>query len=122
MITLPELAILAVYKFPRFMDGLFLVRALEPLHGCKVPIIPKSINTILMHGLHFASSEAAEGVGVKVTIFSARISCVCKTSRSSTPSSPAAAWVQSLAKLKNCLRCCSVRALAAHRWQSRAYA
>jgi hypothetical protein len=37
------------------------------------------------------------------------------------PSIPNAACVQSRAKLRNCFRCSSVRALAAHRRQSRAY-
>ena len=119
MVTLPEFAILAVYKLPRLLDGVFVVRAFEVLYGFKVSIIPKSINTILMHGLHSASPDAEWGIGVNVT--TGRFSCVCKTSRPSTPSSPAAACVQSLAKLRNCLRCSSVRALAAHRRQSRAY-
>ncbi len=38
-----------------------------------------------------------------------------------TPSSPNADCVQSRAKVRNCLRCSSVRALAAHRRQSRAF-
>jgi hypothetical protein len=121
VVALPEFAILAVYKLPRLLDGLFLVLAFETLYGFKVSIIPKSINTILVHGIHSASSDGEGGVGVNVTILPGPFSCVCKTSGPSTPSSPAAAWVQSLAKLTNCLRCSSVRALAAHRRQSRAY-
>jgi len=55
--TLPEFAILAVNKLPCLLDSLFLVRAFEVLYRSKMSIIPKSINTILMHGLHSASSD-----------------------------------------------------------------
>jgi hypothetical protein len=118
VITLPEFAMLAVYKLPRLLDSLFLVCAFEAFYGRKVSIIPKSINSILMHALHSASSDAEARVGENVTIFTGCFSCVCKTAGIS---SPVAARVQSLAKLRNCLRCSSVRALAAHLRQSRAY-
>jgi hypothetical protein len=58
VVTLPEFAIPAVYNLPRVLNSLFLVRAFEALYRFKVSIIPKSIDTILMHGLHSASSDA----------------------------------------------------------------
>jgi hypothetical protein len=74
VITLPEFAILAVYKLPRLLDSLFVVRAFEAFYGCKMSIIPKSINSILMHGIHSALSDSKGGLGVNVTIFPSRFS------------------------------------------------
>jgi hypothetical protein len=70
VITLPEFAIVAVYKLPRLSDSLFVVRAFEAFYGCKVSIIPKSINTILMHGFYPAWSDAEGGVGINPSRFS----------------------------------------------------
>jgi hypothetical protein len=62
VVTFPEFAILAVYKLPRLLDSLFLVRAFEALYRCKVSIIPKSVNSVLMHGLHPTSFNAERGI------------------------------------------------------------
>lgn len=70
VITLPEFAILATYKLPRHLDSLFVVRAFEAFYGRKVSIIPKSIDTILMHGFYSASRETEGGLGIIPSRFS----------------------------------------------------
>ena len=60
-IALPKLAVLAVYKLPRFLDRFSLVGTFDALDARKVSIIAKGVDAILVHELHSASCNAQAG-------------------------------------------------------------
>ena len=61
VIALPKLAVLAVYKLPRFLDCFSLVGTFDALDARKVSIIAKGVDAILVHELHSASCNAQAG-------------------------------------------------------------
>ena len=61
VIALPKLAVLAVYKLPRFLDCFSLVGTFDALDARKVSIIAKGVGAILMHELRSASCNAQAG-------------------------------------------------------------
>ena len=67
MIALPKLAVLAVYKLPRFLDCFSLVGAFDALDARKVSIIPKGVDAILVHELHPASCNAQAGARTRLS-------------------------------------------------------
>jgi hypothetical protein len=60
-VSLPNLAILEVYKSPRFLDCFSLVGTFDALDARKVSIIAKGIEAILVHELLSASCNAQAG-------------------------------------------------------------
>jgi hypothetical protein len=67
VIALPKLAVLAVYKLPRFLDCFSLVGTFDALDARKVSIIAKGVNAILAHELHSASCNAQAGARARLS-------------------------------------------------------
>jgi len=66
-IALPKLAVLAVYKLPRFLDCFSLVGAFDALDARKVSIVAKGVDAILVHELHSASCNAQAGARTRLS-------------------------------------------------------
>jgi len=67
VILLPKLAVLAVYKLPRFLDCFSLVGAFDALDARKVSIVAKGVDAILVHELHSASCNAQAGARTRLS-------------------------------------------------------
>ena len=63
--ALPKLAVLTVYKLPRFLDCFYLVGTFDALDARKVSIVAKGVNA--RHELHSASCNAQAGARTRLS-------------------------------------------------------
>ena len=66
-IALPKLAVLAVYKLPRFLDCFSLVGTFDALDARKMSIVAKGVDAILVHERHSASCNAQAGARTRLS-------------------------------------------------------